>query len=155
MITPLDIENKEFKRGLRGYKEDEVDDFLDEIKEDFEKIYKENIELRDKINMLSDQISKYKGIEETLKNTLVIAQSTAEEMSMNASKKSQLIIEDSELKARKIIEQANNQVINIMKEYEEVRKEFKLFKSRFKSMLGEQIKTIDEIFEEMPDSSAE
>ncbi|AHM56782.1 septum site-determining protein DivIVA [Peptoclostridium acidaminophilum DSM 3953] len=155
MITPLDIENKEFKRGLRGYKEDEVDDFLDEIKEDFEKIYKENIELRDKINMLSDQISKYKGIEETLKNTLVVAQSTAEEVSVNASKKAQIIVEDSELRARKIIEEANNQVIHIMKEYEQVRKEFKLFKSRFKSMLGEQIKTIDEIFEEMPDSSAE
>lgn len=149
MITPLDIENKEFKRGIRGYKEEEVDEFLDEVKEDFEKLYKENIELKDKINLFNEQVSKYKNIEETLKNTLIIAQSTAEEVNTNAGKKAHLIIEDAELKARKIIEDANNQVIEIRKEYEETRKEFKLFKSRFKALLENELKTIDETFQDI------
>ncbi|SHJ57382.1 DivIVA domain-containing protein [Tepidibacter formicigenes] len=149
MITPLDIENKEFKRSLRGYKEEEVDEFLDEVKEDFEKLYKENIELKDKLNMLSEQVNKYKNIEDTLKNTLIIAQNTAEEVNSNASKKAQLIIDEAELKARKIIEEANNQVIEIRKEYEETRKSFKLFRGKFKALLENEIKTIDETFDDI------
>ncbi|WFD09125.1 DivIVA domain-containing protein [Tepidibacter hydrothermalis] len=149
MITPLDIENKEFKRALRGFKEEEVDEFLDEVKEDFEKLYKENIELKDKLSMMTEQINKYKNIEETLKNTLIVAQNTAEEVNTNAGKKAQLVIEEAEFKARKLIEEANNQVIDIRKEYEETRKSFKLFKGKFKGLLQNEIKIIDETFDDI------
>ncbi|MCT4508509.1 MAG: DivIVA domain-containing protein [Tepidibacter sp.] len=149
MITPLDIENKEFKRALRGFKEEEVDEFLDEVKEDFEKLYKENIELKDKLSMMTEQVNKYKNIEETLKNTLIVAQNTAEEVNSNASKKAKLIIEEAEFKARKIIEEANNQVIEIRKDYEETRKSFKLFKGKFKGLLQNEIKIIDETFDDI------
>ncbi|CAH2212778.1 DivIVA domain-containing protein [Tepidibacter aestuarii] len=149
MITPLDIENKEFRRALRGFKEEEVDEFLDEVKEDFEKLYKENIELKDKLSMMTEQVNKYKNIEETLKNTLIVAQNTAEEVNTNAAKKSQLVIEEAEFKARKIIEEANNQVIEIRKEYEETRKSFKLFKGKFKGLLQNEIKIIDETFDDI------
>ena len=87
MITPLDIQNKQFKRAFRGYKEGEVDEFLDEIIIDYEKIYKENIELKDKILMLSEQIKYYKNLEETLKDTLVVAQNTADEVTLAARQK--------------------------------------------------------------------
>ena len=80
MITPLDIQNKEFKKSFRGYKESEVDQFLDEIIEDYEKLYKENIELKDKILILTEQIKQYNNLEETLKDTLIVAQSTADEV---------------------------------------------------------------------------
>lgn len=56
MITPLDIQNKEFKKTIRGYKESEVDQFLDDIIKDHENLYKENLELKDKIVVLSEQI---------------------------------------------------------------------------------------------------
>lgn len=149
MLTPLDIENKEFKKGIRGYKEDEVDDFLDRIKEDYENLYKENIELKDKISMLSDQISRYKNIEETLKNTLIIAQNTAEEVGQNATKKAELIVEEAENKRKLIIESANNEVVNIKRDYEEVRKEFKLFRGKFLDLLEDQLKNIQENFSEI------
>jgi DivIVA domain len=61
MITPLDIENKEFKKGLRGYNENEVDSYLDEIKKEYENLYRENIELKDKLNALTEQIKRYKN----------------------------------------------------------------------------------------------
>lgn len=63
MLTPVDIENKEFKKGIRGYREDEVDEFLDLVKEDFENIYRENLELKDKIRMYQEQINKFENIE--------------------------------------------------------------------------------------------
>ena len=116
MITPLDIENKEFKKGLRGYNENEVDSYLDEIKKEYENLYRENIELKDKLNALTEQIKRYKTIEETLKETLIVAQQTAEEVNASAQRKSSLIIDEAHHQAKKIVEQANNDVIQIKKD---------------------------------------
>ena len=59
MIAPIEIENKEFKKVLRGYKEEEVDEFLDLVKEDYEQLYRENAELKEKVRLYQDQINKY------------------------------------------------------------------------------------------------
>ena len=66
MITPIEIQNKEFRRAFRGYSEDEVDDFLKIVTEDFESLYKENMDLKEKVNLYQEQVSRYKSIEETL-----------------------------------------------------------------------------------------
>ncbi|MDK2918308.1 MAG: cell division initiation protein [Candidatus Petromonas sp.] len=146
MITPLDIQNKEFSKSFRGYNESEVDEFLDKIIESYEKLTSENIELKDKNKLLSEQLDKYNSLEKTLKDTLVVAQSTAEEVAMNANKKAEIIIKEAEDKAKKIIEKANNEVIEINKEYEEVRKEFEIFKTRFKTLLEAQLDSINNSF---------
>ena len=75
MITPLDIENKKFsKQMVNGYNVDEVDEFLDEITADYEKLYKENKELKENTEELHNDVGQYRTIESTLQNTLVIAQ---------------------------------------------------------------------------------
>ncbi|SES65681.1 cell division initiation protein [Natronincola peptidivorans] len=142
MLTPLDIQNKEFKKGFRGYKEDEVDEFLDEIMIHYEKLYKENAELKDKIEKAYQQVEQYKGLEETLKNTLVVAQNTAEEVKGAASKKSQLIIEEAEIQAREIIKKANRDVDDVRNQYEEVKKQMEIFKTRYKTLLQSQLETL-------------
>lgn len=146
MITPLDIQNKEFKRTFRGYKESEVDQFLDEIIEDYEKLYRENIELKDKILALDEQIKRYNDLEETLKDTLVVAQSTADEIIRAARQKSDLIIEEAESKAKKIIDVANEEVKKLQKEYEEMKKEMFIFRTRYKSFIEAQLLTLDEFY---------
>ncbi len=146
MITPVEIENKDFKRGLRGYKEEEVDDFLDIVKEDYENLYRENLELKEKVKLYQDQINKYENIEETLKATLIRAESVAEDTCSAANKKAKIIVEESRLEARQQIERANNQVIEIRKEYDSMVKEFKIFRNKFKSLLEDEIRSIDEIF---------
>lgn len=83
-LTPMEIHNKEFPRSFRGYNEDEVDRFLDEVVEEFERLYKENLEIRDRISMLHEQITHYKTMENTLKETLITAQKTADEVVENA-----------------------------------------------------------------------
>ena len=81
MITPLDIENKKFaKQMMNGYSVEEVDDFLDELTVDYTKNYKEVSELRAKVEELNSSLAQYKSIESTLQNTLVMAQTTAEEV---------------------------------------------------------------------------
>ncbi|WP_296645249.1 DivIVA domain-containing protein [Romboutsia sp. 13368] len=146
MIAPIEIENKEFKKGLRGYREDEVDEFLDLVKEDYEQLYRENADLKEKIKLYQEQINKYENIEETLNATLITAQRAAEDTCSAANKKSKIIVEEADLKARQIIEQANNEVIEIRREYHSMVKEFKVFRNKFKSLLEDEIKSIDEIF---------
>ncbi|HJG97426.1 MAG TPA: DivIVA domain-containing protein [Romboutsia timonensis] len=146
MIAPIEIENKEFKKGLRGYKEDEVDEFLDLVKEDYEQLYRENAELKEKVRLYQDQINKYENIEETLKATLVRAEASAEDTTNAANKKAKIIVEEADLKAKQIIDQANNEVIEIRREYNSLVKEFKVFRNKFKSLLNDELQSIDEIF---------
>lgn len=146
MITPLDIQNKEFTKALRGYKESEVDEFLDQVIDSYEKVYNENAEMKEKIRLLEEQIEKYNSLERTLKDTLVVAQSTAEEVAMNANKKAELIIKEAEDKGKRVIQDANNQILNIQKEYEEAKKEFHIFKTRFKTLLESQLDLINNSF---------
>lgn len=146
MITPLDIQNKEFTKALRGYKEAEVDDFLDKVIESYEKSYNENMEFKEKIRLLEEQLEKYNSIEKTLKDTLIVAQSTAEEVAMNANKKAELIIREAEENAKKIIADANNEVLNVRREYEEAKKDFHIFRTRFKTLLESQLDLVTNSF---------
>lgn len=86
-ITAAEITNKEFKKGLRGYNIDEVDEFLDKIAEDYESIYKENSLLKEKMQSLDEKISHYTKMENTIKDTLLLAQNASEQAKENAKKK--------------------------------------------------------------------
>lgn len=153
MLTPLDIQNKEFNNSFRGYKESEVDSFLDEIIIDYEKLYKENIELKDKITLLNDHLKQYSNLEETLKNTLVVAQGTAEEVTTTAKQKADLIIMEAEEKSRRIIADAHDEVLKIQKEYESLKKEIYVFKTRFKSLIEAQLSTLEDYYSEIEQAS--
>jgi cell division initiation protein len=155
MLTPVEIENKEFKKGLRGYKEEEVDEFLDAVKEDFETLYKENVDLKEKIRLYEIEIDKYSNIEETIKDTLVTAQGAAKDTTEAAHKKAKIIVEEANLRARQSVSDANNRVITIRKEYDELVKEFKIFRNKFKSLIEDEIRSIDEIFYDVDESCKE
>ena len=72
-LTPLDIRHQEFKRGMRGYADEEVDEFLDEVADEYERLFKENIDLSERLESLEDKVKQYRRIEETLQKTLVSA----------------------------------------------------------------------------------
>ena len=108
MITPLDIENKKFsKQMVNGYNVDEVDEFLDEITADYEKLYKENKALKDNAEELHNDVGQYKDIESTLQNTLIIAQKTADEVQNVAKKQAEQIIKDAEYQAKTKLDEIN------------------------------------------------
>ena len=100
MLTPLDIQKQDFGVKMRGYNADEVDDFLDLVGADYEKLYRENKELKDKVMLLNKSIEEYKNIETSLRNALLYAQNTAEDMKKNATQKAQDIVHEAEVKAR-------------------------------------------------------
>ena len=149
MITPLEIQNKDFKRNFRGYNTKLVDSFLDEIIEDYERLYKENIELKDKVNMLADQIRQYNTLEETLKNTLIVAQSTADEVTTTARKKAENIIEEAEANGRETKYKAREDVRKIRDEYENIKREIYISKTRYKSFIEAQLLSLEDFYQEI------
>jgi cell division initiation protein len=113
-LTPLDIRHKDFKRGMRGYVDSEVDEFLDLVADEFERIFKENVELSDRLETVQEQLNHYRGIEETLQKTLLSAQQTAEEVKASAQKESQLILRDADMRARDMVGEAERKARDIM-----------------------------------------
>ena len=84
-LTPLDIHNKEFTRKIRGYDEDEVNEFLDQVIKDYEMVIREKKELDEKVNQLNERLGHFTNIEETPNKSILVAQETAEEVKGNAT----------------------------------------------------------------------
>lgn len=118
MLTPLDIESKEFSTSIGGYSKSDVKQFMKEILFSYERLYKDNIEMKDKINMLNEGIQYYKTIEETLQNTLILAEKTSEEVRANARIKAETIEKEAEITASRLIQEAKEEIyaINQMRE---------------------------------------
>ncbi len=142
MITPLDIQNKKFSSGAMGYKKAEVEEFLELVLRDYETMYKNNIDLNDKINMLNSALEHYKSIEETMQSALLVAQSTGDELRKTADEKARLVIEAAESKAKEITENAMRSASEATKEAESVKRSTELFKARMIGMLTSQIESL-------------
>jgi cell division initiation protein len=144
-LTPLDIHHKEFHRSIRGYNEEEVDVFLDEIADEFERLFKENISLGEQIEQLKEKMQQYQTIEATLQNTLFTAQKTAEELRSNAEKEAELMRRDAELKAKDMIQQALAEKNRIQQMLLRIKQSEEEFRSKFKSLLDNYTNNISEI----------
>ena len=134
-LTPLDIRHKEFRRAMRGYSDVEVDEFLDEVADEYERLFKENIDLNERLEALEEKVAGYKRIEETLQKTLVSAQQSAEELKANASKESQLILRDAELKARQMVSDLYSDRQNLEKQIQDLRGVEQDLRMRLRTML--------------------
>ena len=107
------------------------------------------MELKDKIVSLNEQIKQYNNLEKTLKDTLVVAQSTADEVTLAARDTAQIIIQEAEISAKQLISSADDEVRRIRKEYEHLKKEIFIFKTRYKSFIEAQLITLDEFYSEI------
>lgn len=145
MITPLELEKNEFKKTLGGYSRKSVDAFFARVNEDYEKLYKENIELKDRIALLNEGISQYKAMEDVLKNSMIAAQNAAEEIKRNAQEKAENIVQEAEFLAQKNREFSNQEVIDKKNEMEKVRQEMAVYKSKLESILKSQLELLKEM----------
>ena len=149
MITPLEIENKKFsKQMMNGYSVEEVDDFLDELTVDYTKNYKEVNELRAKVDELNKSLVQYKTIESTLQNTLVMAQTTAEEVKNVAKQKADQIVDEAKANAQKQVDELNNEIVIRQKELDDVKKQFDIYKAKMESLLISQLELLKDVDKE-------
>ncbi|MGG7095992.1 DivIVA domain-containing protein [Clostridium sardiniense] len=144
-LTPMDINNKEFKRGLRGYNPDEVDEFLDEVVDNYEELYKENAKLKEKLDVLGEQVGHYAKIETTIQNTLVLAQNAADQAKETSQKEAELIVKNANETAQRIVDKAHSDVIQINDEFDRVKQEFIKFRAKFRNFINTQLETFDDL----------
>ena len=138
-LSPLDIHNKEFTRGFRGYAEDEVNEFLDQIIKDYEIILREKKELEDRIKTMTEQMKHYNNLEETLQKSIIVAQEAAEEVRRNSQKEAKLIVKEAEKNADRIINEALAKARKVTIEIDELKKQSKVFRNRFKMLVEAQL----------------
>lgn len=144
MLTPLDIENKRFSKSIKGYNLDEVDDFLDQLTIDYERLYKENNELKNQVELLQKDLEHYKSVEQTLQNTLIMAQSTADDIKSNAQSRADQIIRDAQSEARRATDEITKEEFEIRKRTEELKRQFGVYKAKMEALLISQLEMLQD-----------
>lgn len=142
-LTPLDINNKEFSKGFRGYNEDEVNEFLDQIMKDYEILQKEKKELEIQLKSSSERVGHFTTIEGTLHKSIIVAQEAAEEVRRNSQKEAKLIVKEAEKNADRIVNEALTKARRIAIEIEDLKKQSKVFRNRFKMLVEAQLDLIN------------
>ena len=146
MLTPLDIENKKFsKQMMSGDSVDEVDEFLDEITADYEKLYKESAEAKNKIEDMQEDMAKYKNIENTLNNTLIMAQTAADDVKNLAKQQAEAILSEAQANAKQAVAELEQEIVIKQKELEELQKQFDVYKAKMESLLISQLELLKDI----------
>ena len=146
MLTPLDIENKRLsKKRVNGYSPEEVDDFLEEVALDYTKQTKELLDANKKIEELNASMQKYRTIEDTLQNTLIMAQTTADEVKKVAKQQAEQIINEAKTSVQKESDSLEQQIIYKRKDLEDIKKQFDIYKAKMESLLISQLELIKEI----------
>ncbi len=143
-LTPLDIHNKEFIKSFRGYNEDEVDEFLDLVVAEFEGFIRENEELHASIAGLEARIGHYKGLEETLKNAIVLAQKAADQIKESAAREADVIMEEARRQADITRAQAEELRRRTYEDLEVQRQKAVRFKTEMRTLLQSTLEMLDD-----------
>ena len=139
MLTPLDIENKRFKKEVFGYNQIEVEDFLSTVSAEYEKVFKDNAAALARIGMLTDAIKQYKSMEETLQNAMTIAQKSGDEIRTEAKEAAVRLVANAEEQAQNLIANARQKAAEISYKAEEIKMTSELFKKQTIELLNEQL----------------
>lgn len=114
MITPMDIHNKQFSRGLRGYNEEEVRDFLQQIVSDYEQIYREHREMEDELDQMKTKLANYEKISNTMTSALQLAKDAARNVTETAHRNADIMISNAKAEGENRLREAleNRRLLN-------------------------------------------
>jgi cell division initiation protein len=145
-LTVKDILEKTFKRSFKGYDEDEVDRFLDQIIDEFKELQNENATMKSELATLREQARKVKEAEDTIMNTLVSAQKSAERIINDATRKAELVISSAESTARQRADQATQELRDAEVKLQELKACAQGFATSFANMVNAQAAHFEKTF---------
>ena len=143
MLTPVDIQNKEFKSGGLGYDKRDVESFVSKLAQDYETLYRENMDYKDKIKNLNSMVSNYRSMEKTLQKALVLAEKTAEETKAAAEKEAKNIEKQANVRAQIMIADAKDEIRHIQEKSLALSRQFDAFKAQYKAILLSNLNLLD------------
>lgn len=142
MLTPIDIHNKEFSQRMRGYDQDEVNDFLDLIIKDYETLIREKRSLEDKLASAEDKLSYFEDMQESLNKSIIVAQEAADRLQENAHKEARIMEQEAQSNADKLLQEAVDKARKIEEETEDLRKQSRVFRQRLQVMIESQLEMV-------------
>lgn len=152
-LSPLDIHNKEFNVKLRGYDQDQVNDFLDKIIKDYELTLKENENLTDEVKTSNEKLEYFNDLKDSLNQSIIVAQEAADRVKVNAKRESEIINKESQKQGHDIIDEANEKAKHIIDmasekakklavETDDLKKQARIFRQRLKVMMESQLEVV-------------
>mgnify|MGYP003371018971 CR=1 FL=1 len=143
MITPADIEYKEFTKAVRGYKEEEVDAFLDLIIIDMENLIRENKKLRAELEKAKNQMSQHVNTETSVYETLEAAKSLMNDIAASAERRAEVLLKNAEMEASLITKEARESIVKLTEEGNRLRGRVETLRSRYKRLLEDELEKLD------------
>ena len=143
MITPADIEYKEFTKAVRGYKEEEVDAFLDLIIVDMEKLIRENRKLKEELQKAKGQVDKHISTETSVYETLEAAKSLMNDIAASAERRAEVLLKNAELEASLITKEARESIARLNEEGNNLKIKVETLRSRYKRMLEDELERLN------------
>ena len=143
MITPADIENKEFSRAKKGYNEEEVDDFLDLIILDMEKLIRENKQLKNELSKVHVQVDKHMSTETSVYETLEAAKSLMNDIAASAERRAEILLKNAELEASLITREAKESISRYTDEGNRLKDRVETLRERYKKMLESELERLE------------
>ena len=143
MITPADIENKEFSRVKKGYSEEEVDEFLDLIIVDMEKLIRENHQLKNELSKAHTQVDKHMSTETSIYETLESARSLMNDIAASAERRAEILLKNAELEASLITREAKESIAKYTEEGNKIKNRVDMLKERYRRMLEAEMERLD------------
>lgn len=145
MITPLDIQNREFAKGVRGYKEEDVDSFLDLVTTDMEIMLSENAALKEAVRRLEAELEKYRSSETAVVETLEAAKGLMRDIAISSEKRAEVLLKNAELDAELITKEARESANRLKEESAALRNRFNDFRAGYKRMLENEMERFDSV----------
>jgi cell division initiation protein len=142
-ISPLEIQQKQFKMKFRGFDVEEVFGFLEIVREEMEDLLRENSNLKENIQRAENQIREYRDMETTLRETLMTAQQMVEDYKTNARKEAELIVKESEFKADSLIKDAHEKVIKIHEDITDMKGIRRHFREELKRLVEGHLRMLE------------
>ena len=143
MLTPVDIQQKRFHIGI-GFEKKDVTTFFEEVSANYEKLYRSNAELKERVNTLTDELQHYKSKESELKKSLLLAEKDSEDTKSKATKEAKTIELEAKNKAKNILIDAETRLEDIKKEITLLETQYAAYKSNFSSLLKMQFEMLKE-----------
>ena len=153
-ITSLEIKDKTFSTKFRGFDPEEVDEFLDIVVRDYEDLVRNNHEMERHIRSLEERLSYFDEMKDSLSQSVLIAQDTAERVKQAAQERSnniiqqaeqdaQRLLEEAKYKANEILRQATDNAKKVAVETEELKNKSRVFHQRLKSTIESQLAIVE------------
>lgn len=142
MLTPIDLQKKSFKSGI-GYDKRDVDTFFAEVTEEYEKLYKENMEYQEKITNLTNMLHNYKTIEKSLQKALVLAQKAADETKETARASADAIEADAHAKAKEILTDAREELEAVKGKIKALMAQYQIYKTQYRQIIKTQMELLE------------